>query len=206
MKYEDFSQIKLVPVLRKIPYETSQQLIEALYLGGIGAVEVTMDTENAAAIIKEALHVYEGKMLVGAGTVLSLEDCIAAIEAGAQFIVSPSYNESVVVHCIAHDVVVIPGVFTPSEMQKAYEQGVKIVKLFPASTLGPSFIKNVKGPLTHIQIMATGGISIHNAQDYLQAGALAVGAGSDLLDKTFIANEDWNGLKEIAAKWVKACE
>lgn len=203
--YEQLKEVKLVPVLRQIPYETSGQIIKALFDGGIRAVEVTMDTINAAEIIREARNDYSNQLYVGAGTVLTVEQCEEAISSGAQFIVSPSYNKDVVAQCISKNVPVIPGVMTPTEMQTAYEAGAKMVKIFPATAVGASFIKNVKGPLKHIDIMATGGINLNNAADFLAAGATAVGAGSDLLDKEVIANEDWEKLRDIAVNWIAVC-
>ena len=204
--YEQLKEVKLVPVLRQIPYETSGQIIKALFDGGIRAVEVTMDTINAAEIIREARNDYGKQLYVGAGTVLTIEQCEEAILSGAQFIVSPSYNKDVVAQCISKNVPVIPGVMTPTEMQTAYEAGAQMVKIFPATAVGASFIKNVKGPLKHIDIMATGGINLNNAADFLAAGATAVGAGSDLLDKEAIANEDWEKLRDIAIQWTAICQ
>ena len=204
--YEQLKEVKLVPVLRQIPYETSGQIIKALFDGGIRAVEVTMDTINAAEIIREARNDYGKQLYVGAGTVLTIEQCEEAILSGAQFIVSPSYNKDVVAQCISKNVPVIPGVMTPTEMQTAYEAGAQMVKIFPATAVGASFIKNVKGPLKHIDIMATGGINLNNAADFLAAGATAVGAGSDLLDKEAIANEDWEKLRDIATQWTAICQ
>lgn len=204
--YQDLKQIQLIPVLRKIPFETSEHLIQALVDGGIKAIEVTMDTENAAQIIEQSVARFGDQLLVGAGTVLSVEDCDQAIEAGAQFIVSPSYNQAVVEKTLAQSIPVIPGVFTPSEMYRAYENGAQIVKLFPASAVGPGFVKDVKGPLQHIDIMTTGGITLENAKSYLKAGAITVGAGSDLLNKTHIQNQDWAAITSIAKQWVHLLE
>ena len=171
MLYNELKSAKLIPVLRKIPYETSQSLIEALILGGIKALEITMDTEKATEIIKETRQQFSDQVIVGAGTVLTVEDCRKAVDAGAQFIVSPSLNLDVVEYSLKNGLAVVPGVFTPTEMQTAYMAGAEMIKLFPASALSPGFIKDVKGPLSHIDIMTTGGITLANANSYLEAGA-----------------------------------
>lgn len=203
MTYNKLKSAKLIPVLRKIPYENSQSLIEALVLGGIKAVEITLDTEKAAEIIKETRQNFGDRVIVGAGTVLTLEDCMTALDAGAKFIVSPSLNLDVVKHSLKNGIAVVPGVFTPTEMQTAYSAGAEMIKLFPASALSPGFIKDVKGPLSHIAIMTTGGITLANAKSYLEAGASVVGAGSDLINKELVKNEDWESLQKETERWIE---
>ncbi|RNB82912.1 bifunctional 4-hydroxy-2-oxoglutarate aldolase/2-dehydro-3-deoxy-phosphogluconate aldolase [Brevibacillus panacihumi] len=204
MTIERLKAIPLVPVLRKIPYDKSHDIVQALLDGGIEAVEITMETERAEAIIRESVESYGDRALVGAGTVLDVADCRRAIEAGAQFIVAPVLEEAVVRYAADQGIPVIPGVFTPSEMLRAVNLGAAMIKLFPASVLGPSFIKDVKGPLSHIPIMCTGGITLDTAKAYLDAGANAVGAGSALLRKDLIEAGDWTGLTEEAKCWLAA--
>lgn len=199
--YEVLEDIKLIPVLRKIPFQTSKELITALIRGGIQAVEVTLDTENALTIIAESRSHFGNEVLVGAGTVLSAEDCKNAIDAGAQFIVSPLLNVEAVSYANSQNIPVIPGVMTPSEIYAAYNAGAKMVKIFPASSVGASFIKDVKGPLSDISIIATGGITLETANSYLKAGADAIGAGSDLLNKQLIADGNWLAIEKAAKQW-----
>ncbi|WP_033542537.1 bifunctional 4-hydroxy-2-oxoglutarate aldolase/2-dehydro-3-deoxy-phosphogluconate aldolase [Planococcus sp. CAU13] len=203
MIIEKLKAATIIPVLRKVPYEKSFEIVQALYDGGIRVIEVTMESDRADLIIREALEVFGDKMLIGAGTVLTIEDCDRAIEAGAQFIVSPALDEAVVTRAAELGIPVIPGVFTPSEMLRAHQAGAVMVKLFPSSVLGPAFIKDVKGPLSHIEIMTTGGITIDTAKSYLDAGAIAVGAGSALLRKDLIAESDWTGLAKEVEKWLE---
>lgn len=192
----------IIPVLRKIPYEKSAGIIQALYDGGIRAVEITMDSENAEAMIREALDRFSGKLLVGAGTVLTIADCDRAMDAGAQFLVAPNFNSVVLAYAVEKNVPFIPGVFTPSEMVQADQAGAAMVKLFPASTLGPRFIKDVKGPLGHIDILTTGGITKETVRSYLDAGAVSVGAGSALVRKEYVEREDWAGLSAEVRGWL----
>lgn len=204
MTIERLKKGSLVPVLRKIPYDKSRDIVQALLDGGIQAIEVTMETEKAEAIIRESVASFSDRAWIGAGTVLDVEDCRRAVEAGAQFVVAPVLDEEVVRYAAARGIPVIPGVFTPSEMLRAINLGASMIKLFPASVLGPSFIKDVKGPLAHIPIMCTGGITLKTAKEYLDAGAHAVGAGSALLRKDLITASDWTGLTKEAERWMAA--
>lgn len=206
MVIEQLAAAPIVPILRKVPYEKSASIVKALIDGGVTSIEVTMESEKAAEIIAETIDAYGAQVLVGAGTVLNVEDCQRAIEAGAQFIVTPALDEDVVAYAAEQGVPIIPGVFTPAEMLRAVKLGAEAIKLFPASVLGPAFIKDVKGPLSHIPIMATGGITADTATDYLKAGAVAVGTGSALLKKDLIAANDWDGLKKETEKWLQAVQ
>lgn len=205
MIVERLKQHPIIPVLRKVPYEKSQSIIKALYDGGIRAVEITMESVGAESIIQETLKAFPEDLLVGAGTVLSKGDCQRAIDAGAQFIVSPVLDEAVMQYALEQNVPFIPGVFTPSEMVKAHNGGAAMIKLFPASVLGPAFIKDVQGPLSHIDIMTTGGITMETASTYLDAGAKVVGAGSALVRKDLVESNDWAGLTAETISWVTLC-
>ena len=205
MIVERLKQHPIIPVLRKVPYEKSQSIIKALYDGGIRAVEITMESVGAESIIQETLEAFPEDLLVGAGTVLSNGDCQRAIEAGAQFIVSPVLDETVMQYALEQNVPFIPGVFTPSEMVEAHNGGAAMIKLFPASVLGPAFIKDVQGPLSHIDIMTTGGITMETASTYLDVGAKLVGAGSALVRKDLVASNDWAGLTAETISWVNSC-
>lgn len=206
MVIEQLTAAPIVPILRKVPYEKSAAIVNALIEGGVTSVEVTMESDRAEEIIAETVHAYGNRVLVGAGTVLNVDDCRRAIEAGAQFIVTPALDEEVVTYAVERGVPIIPGVFTPSEMMRAIKLGAEAIKLFPASVVGPAFIKDVKGPLSHIPIMTTGGITLETAADYIGAGAAAVGTGSALLKKELIASSDWEGLKRETKKWLEAVQ
>lgn len=192
----------LVPVLRKIAFEDSISIIDSLVEGGVRFIEITLDTDRALEIIRQAAERVD-EVWVGAGTVLSIDDCKHAIEGGAQFIVSPVLDEGVVNYAVEQGIPVIPGVHTPTEMMKAHQMGATAVKLFPAASLGPGFVKDVRGPLGHIPIMVTGGIDLETARSYIEAGALAIGAGSALLKKDLIDGRKWVGLAKEAKSWVR---
>jgi 2-dehydro-3-deoxyphosphogluconate aldolase/(4S)-4-hydroxy-2-oxoglutarate aldolase len=144
--------------------------------------------------------------IVGAGTVMDAAAARNVIEAGAEFVLAPNLNEDVVDVCNREGVVCIPGVMTPTEAAGAMEAGADMLKMFPASTVGPGHIGALQGPLGDVPIMPTGGVSTDNVADYFDAGAVAVGAGSALVDYDAIADEDWDGVRESAAAFVEAVE
>lgn len=201
---ELFSKVPIIPVLRKIPYDKSEAIIQSLIDGGIKVIEITMDTDNAVEMIRETKLKYGAEILVGAGTVMSQVDCDQAIEAGAEFIVSPHFDVNLTKYAVSLGLLVVPGVFTPSEMVQATQSGAKMVKVFPSSVLGPQFIKDVKGPLSKLSIMCTGGITKETAKSYLQAGAIAIGAGGSLIKSSFIESNDWKSLTAEVTEWLDA--
>ena len=204
MKIEQLTQVPIIPVLRKIPYEKSDYIINALIEGGIRSIEITMDTERATDIIQAARTKYGSDISIGAGTVLTVENAKEAIAAGADFLVAPNFDVAVTKYAQEQNIFFVPGVFTPSEMVSAYQDGASMVKLFPASVVQPQFIKDVKGPLSHIPIMCTGGIDLSTAKSYFEAGADAVGAGSSLVKKKFSEENDWVGLVQETQRWIES--
>ncbi|MCD8511693.1 MAG: bifunctional 4-hydroxy-2-oxoglutarate aldolase/2-dehydro-3-deoxy-phosphogluconate aldolase [Bacillus sp. (in: Bacteria)] len=192
---------KVVAVIRKVDRDKVMSVIEALIEGGITGIEITLDSDDALGAIKEAKEKFAGRAGVGAGTVLSGEQAQAAIDAGADFIFAPTLSKETIEVTKRHGKIAIPGVFTPTEMQQAYEWGADMVKVFPASVVGPQFVKDVKGPLGHIPIVVTGGIGVDNFKDFLNAGAVAVGVGGSLLNKEFIANGQFGKLTELAKEY-----
>ena len=206
MKIEQLTQVPIIPVLRGIPFEKSDYIINALVEGGIRSIEITMDTNRAADIISAARTKYGSDISIGAGTVLTVEKAKEAIAAGAEFLVAPNFDVVVTKFAQDQNIFFVPGVFTPSEMVSAFQAGADIVKLFPASVLQPQFIKDVKGPLSHIPIMCTGGIDLSTVKSYLEAGADVVGAGGSLVKKKFIEENDWVGLQKETKEWLSLCK
>ncbi|SDK03477.1 bifunctional 4-hydroxy-2-oxoglutarate aldolase/2-dehydro-3-deoxy-phosphogluconate aldolase [Sediminibacillus albus] len=196
-------QAKVIPVVRKVPVEDFHAIVTALISGGISAIEVTMDSPSADQLIKEAKDRYGKQAVIGAGTVINMDDFERAVSAGAEFIVSPNFDRAVVTAAKARGLLVIPGVFSPSEMVEAIRLGANMVKVFPAGTLGADFIKNVKGPLSDIPIMCTGGIDLTNAADFFEAGATLVGAGGALINNQYIETKNWGALTAAAEKWMQ---
>jgi len=196
----------VVAVLRGAEPGTVVDTAEALVAGGVTALEVTADTAGATDMIATLSEELGDDALVGAGTVLDSETARAAIAAGAEFVVSPSFDEGVVETCNRYGVLCAPGVMTPTEAVEAYEAGADVVKVFPAKTVGPDHVAALKGPLGHLEIMPTGGVSPDNAGDYIEAGAVCVGAGSALVDRDLVEAGDFDAITERAEAFREVIE
>jgi len=171
---------------------------EALLEGGLSVLEVTMTTPNAVELIAELSEAFAPHALIGVGSVVEAASVQRAADAGAQFVVSPVFDPQVVQAAHDCDRAAIPGAFTPTEIQRAHDHDADLVKVFPASTLGMDFLSAVQGPLPHLDLMPTGGVTLTSAADWLQAGAAAVGIGSALLDRNAIANDNYTLLEQNA--------
>lgn len=196
----------IVAVVRKVRSDRTMQVIESLVAGGVSGIEITVDSEDAFKHIKEAKKQFGHQSVIGAGTVLDGHTAQSAIHAGAEFIFAPTLNKETIQVANRYGKIVIPGVFTPTEMLQAYEWGADVVKVFPANVLGSSFIKGVRGPLGHIPVMPTGGISLDNVAEFIKAGSVALGVGGSLIRKDYIENQDWESLKNLAVSYVKSVQ
>jgi len=199
-------KMKTSGVVGVIRTKSSKKLLKvarAIKEGGVNCVEVAMTTPDALSVIEEVSQQLDD-VLIGAGTVLDAETARAAILAGAEYLVSPTTDPEMIKLCKRYDKVVAPGAFTPTEIMEAWEAGADIVKVFPASRLGPKFISDVKAPLPQVSLMPTGGVSKDNASEFISAGADVLCVGSALLDKEAIANEDYNVLTENARELIEA--
>ncbi len=206
-KAENLGSMKaggVVAVLRADRPDALVEVAQAIGRGGIGAIEITMTTPGALDVIGECANRLGGEFLLGAGTVLDPETARAAILAGAEYIVTPTLNPDVITLCRRYDKIVIPGALTPTEILTAWECGADIVKVFPASAVGPRYFKDVKGPLPQIDLMPTGGVDLENAGDFIRAGACAIAVGGNLVDKAAVAAGDWQVLTDTARKYVDA--
>ena len=187
----------VIAIVRKLYGEPLMQLAEALYAGGVTLMEVTFDQAapdvlpKTAAAIGELAERMKGRMHVGAGTVLTVEQVRVAAEAGAQFIISPNTDPLVIAETKAFGLVSVPGAMTPSEMVTADQAGADFVKVFPSIDLGVRFLKNVMAPLNHIKFIVTGGVTLMNFEEWLRAGAIGAGIGGYLSDKKLIEAGDW---------------
>jgi 2-dehydro-3-deoxyphosphogluconate aldolase/(4S)-4-hydroxy-2-oxoglutarate aldolase len=179
-------------------------LFEALIAGGVRAIEITMTTPNALAAIREAREKLGERALVGVGTVLDADTCRAAIAAGAEFVVTPICRTELVAVAHAAGCPIMLGAYTPTEAQLAHEAGADFVKVFPADTLGPGYIKALRAPLPHLRIVPTGGVDVHNVADFLKAGCAALGVGSSLVSAKILQEADWPELTRRAAAFVNA--
>lgn len=181
---------KIIAVIRKADESNIIPIIKALDKGGVKAVEITAETPNVTKLIENAVKEFGGNVAIGAGTVLDPETARAVIMAGAEFIVSPTLNPETIKVTNRYGVVNISGALTPTEILTAYEHGADMVKVFPADAFGPNYIKNIQGPLPHIPLMVTGGITLDNMNEYISKGSKAVGIGSNLVNVSKLQTED----------------
>ena len=193
----------VVAVIRLKDTNRLLKVIEAVRSGGVKSIEITMTVPGAVDIIRQLLRAVPADVLIGAGTVLDEETAGKVIEAGATFVVGPLLNLGVVMLCVKRGITVMPGCYTPTEILTGWRAGADIIKVFPATSLGPKYFKDLRGPFPDIRLMPTGGVTIDNVGEWIAAGACAVGIGSDLLDKKAIEEEKYEVLTERAARMVQ---
>ncbi|WP_281890598.1 bifunctional 4-hydroxy-2-oxoglutarate aldolase/2-dehydro-3-deoxy-phosphogluconate aldolase [Paenibacillus sp. YYML68] len=191
-------QHKVVAILRNVPPGKLERVLEALVESGVRLAEITLNSPGALEGIASMSKTFEGRLLLGAGTVMNRDQAKQAIEAGAQFLISPHVNEGVIETALEHGVVPMPGAMTPTEIVRAMEAGAPLVKLFPCSSLGPGYVKELLGPLHTCKLIAVGGINESNAADYIRAGAVGVGAGSSLVSAADIQRDDYAAITSRA--------
>ena len=207
---EEIEKNKLIAIIRGVPGEKLLPLAEALYEGGVRLLEVTysangsVSDEDTAASVAELVKHFEGRMLIGSGTVLTREQVRLTKAAGGCFIISPNADREVIAETVALGMVSIPGALTPTEIVDAHKSGADFVKLFPITNLGSSYVKAVKAPLSHIKLLAVGGIDENNMTEYLDAGVCGFGVGSNITDKKMIASGDFEGITALAKKYTNA--
>ncbi|MFU1769085.1 bifunctional 4-hydroxy-2-oxoglutarate aldolase/2-dehydro-3-deoxy-phosphogluconate aldolase [Mammaliicoccus sciuri] len=186
---QTIKETKLIAILRNANPNDILPIVESLYKAGIRAIEVTMNSPKALESIELISNEMKGKVVVGAGTVLDAESARLAILSGATFILSPTVDKNTIRMSKKYGAVSIPGALTPTEILEAYEYGGDIIKVFPTTSLGPEYIKDLQGPLPHIPLLPTGGVSIDNVTDFIEAGAVGVGLGSALVNTKVETNK-----------------
>jgi 2-dehydro-3-deoxyphosphogluconate aldolase/(4S)-4-hydroxy-2-oxoglutarate aldolase len=196
----------IVAVIRLKEPDKLRAVVDALMAGGVRALEVTMTVPGAVGLIDQLAHALPKDFQLGAGTVLDAETARQVILAGAKFIVAPTLSLGTIEMCHRYDVAALPGCFTPTEILSAWEAGADIIKVFPATALGPTFFKDMRGPLPHIKLMPTGGVTVANAGDWIKAGAVAIGVGTALVDTKAIAEGNFAKITELARTIVHAVQ
>ncbi len=187
MKIEDVTrrigEVGIVPVVRAAGVEEARQAVDAILAGGIPVVEITMTVPGAVEVIRSVVRQFAGKVLVGAGTVVTREQALACLDAGAQFLVSPGLSIAMVRAARERNTLAVPGALTPTELMAAVAEGAEVVKIFPCGSVGgPKYLKALRGPFPNVKVIPTGGVNAGNAAEYIAAGAFAIGVGSDLVD------------------------
>jgi 2-dehydro-3-deoxyphosphogluconate aldolase/(4S)-4-hydroxy-2-oxoglutarate aldolase len=194
----------IIAILRSDSSDQLLRVAEALHKGGITTLEVTMTTPNALQVITDLVARFGSELLVGVGTVLDPKTARAAILGGAEFVVTPVTKPEVVRVCARSGKPIASGAFTPTEALFAHETGADFVKIFPADQLGPTYIRDLLAPLPMLQLIPTGGVTAKNAGAFIQAGSVALGAGSTLVSKKAVQNGDWHVLTRTAKAFIRA--
>lgn len=194
----------VVAVIRLKEAGALRAVVDALAAGGVRALEVTMTVPGAIGLIREIAPSLPPDVVLGAGTVLDAETAQAAVEAGARYVVSPVFREEVLRVCHRFDVAALPGCFTPTEILTAWEAGADVVKVFPATALGPGYFRDLRGPFPQLRLMPTGGVSLANAGEWIRAGAVAIGVGTALVDAEAVAARRLDAITERARQFVAA--
>ncbi len=194
----------VVAVLRGVDADRAVETARALARGGVGAVEVTLDATGAVEALAAVRTALDDETLVGAGTVMDAAAASRAVGAGAEFVVAPHVDTTVVETANRYGVAAMPGAMTPTEAVRAAEAGADAVKVFPAATVGPAHLRRLRGPLPQIPLVPTGGVDADSVDEFFAAGATAVGAGSALVDDAAVAAGDWDAVEARAREFVGA--
>lgn len=201
-------EVRIIAIIRGFQPEICLKLAEAYAEGGIKMVEVTFNQKNpaswsdTAAAIKAIRERFAGAVHVGAGTVLTSEQLTMMQDAGGEYMITPNVNVELIRDCVSRGLVAMPGALTPSEAVTAFDAGASFVKIFPAGSLGPGYVKAVMAPLAHIPFLAVGGISPANVGDFMKAGCVGAGVGGNLTNKEWIAAGAWDKIAAVARELI----
>ncbi|MFH1622625.1 MAG: bifunctional 4-hydroxy-2-oxoglutarate aldolase/2-dehydro-3-deoxy-phosphogluconate aldolase [Candidatus Omnitrophota bacterium] len=195
-----FKKTPFLGILRGIKEDALESVLDAVILSGLRSIEITMNTKNAADLIRRAVRTCGKQLMIGAGTVLDLDTLKQAQNAGATFMVSPVLVENLVSYCTKNKIPVFPGALTPQEVYNAWNAGATMVKVFPAKFFGPAYFKELKAPLKDLKLLACGGVSPDNIKEYFLAGADAVAFGASAFRKDWIAKKDFLSMEQYLKK------
>ena len=196
MDVDNFKQLPLLGIMRGIPQNSVVPLTEAVISSGLKTVEITMNTPNAPDLIKQMVKTADSRLIIGAGTVLTLDKLKEAVDCGATFIVSPTIVKEVMEYCVKKDIPVFPGALTPNEIYLAWEMGATMVKIFPAKMFGPAYFKEVNGPFKDIELLACGGVTPKTIKEYFDNGACACAFGASVFSNDLMRDGDYMGIAQ----------
>jgi len=188
--WELFDKMPVIGIIRGLSVDEIDFVLPIYKQAGFTTIEITLNTPEALSVISSLANQYNGELNVGAGTVCTIDDLTDAVNAGANFIVTPIFKAEVVKKCVSMEVPIFPGAFSPTEIYEAWELGASMVKLYPASMVGPAYVSAVLAPLNKVKLMPTGGIHLSNMLAFMKAGATSLGIGSELFDKKIIQKRD----------------
>ncbi len=202
MDVAKFRKQPILGILRGVEADVLEPLLEAIINSGLGTIEIAMNTENAASLIKKCVKFSRGRLAVGAGTVLDVKMLQEALDAGASFIVMPVLVKDVVSLCVKRNIPVFPGAFSPREIYDCWQAGATMVKVFPAGLLGPKYFREIKGPFRDIELLACGGVTAENMAEYFLAGASAIAFGASVFRKEWLEKSDFKSIEEAIKKFL----
>ena len=205
MDIKKFKALPLMGIIRGLPPDRAADFADCVISAGLKTLEVTMNSEGAGGVLKIIKKTSGGKLMLGAGTVLSAGDLNEALDAGAEFIVMPTLVEDVAALCVKRNIPVFPGALTPQEIHRAWLAGASMVKVFPAKFFGPAYFKEIKGPFNDIELLACGGVNAGNIKEFFSSGALATALGGSIFSKDLIASGDFetiaDSIKELISSY-----
>ena len=200
----EIARTRIIAIVRLAHYDRALEVAQALIAGGITTIEFTLTGSGALNAIAQTRAALGDSAVIGAGTVLTVGDVGAVASAGAQFIVTPYMSQMVIESSHAHNIPIICGALTPTEMMQAHEAGADMIKVFPARQIGPQYVRDVLAPLPHLRLVPTGGVTAQNAGAYLQAGSVAVGIGGSLVPEQAVSVSAWEQITHLARECVES--
>ncbi|TBR20138.1 bifunctional 4-hydroxy-2-oxoglutarate aldolase/2-dehydro-3-deoxy-phosphogluconate aldolase [bacterium] len=203
MDLKKFRKKPLMGILRGISPSHVAPLMETVISSGLETIEITMNTQNATQLIRQAVRLSGNRIAIGAGTVLNMQSLKASLKSGATFIVMPVLVRDVVKYCVRNKIPVFPGALTPQEIYNAWEEGAAMVKVFPAKFFGPEYFKEVKAPFNDIELLACGGVTPANTRSYFANGASAIAIGASVFKKEWLAAGDFSNIGKEIKKYLR---
>lgn len=204
MDVSKFKKLPIMGILRDIELDAIESLVETIVSAGLETIEITMNSNNAAELIRKAVNISKQRLIVGAGTVVNMDSLKSALDAGAAFIVMPVFVKEVVEYCVKNKIPVFPGAFTPQEVYNAWSNGAAMVKVFPAKFLGPEYFKEIKGPFKDIELLACAGVTPENMAAYFLNGASAVSFGASVFKKQWLKEKDFVSIGKYIKVYLQA--
>jgi 2-dehydro-3-deoxyphosphogluconate aldolase/(4S)-4-hydroxy-2-oxoglutarate aldolase len=201
--YKIIRQEKIIVIIRGVEKGRIVNVAEAVLAAGVKMMEVTCNTEGVFEMLELLNSKMVNKMIIGAGTVITVDLCKRAIEAGAKFIIAPDINPDVIDYCVKHDVAILPGAATATEVLTAKRHGAKMVKIFPAAAIGINYIKQLRGPIDDVDFVAVGGVRPEAITDFFAAGCIAIAIGESAVRKEFVEKENWVAITNAVKRYVQ---
>ncbi|MDD5432676.1 MAG: bifunctional 4-hydroxy-2-oxoglutarate aldolase/2-dehydro-3-deoxy-phosphogluconate aldolase [Candidatus Omnitrophica bacterium] len=203
MNVAEFKKQPVLGIVRGVEPGEIEPLIETVIASGLKTLEITMNTKGAAQLIKTAKQKAQGKLVLGAGTVLDMDSLKSALDAGATFIVMPCLVKEVVVYCVKNKIPVFPGALTPPEIYAAWKEGATMVKVFPAKFFGPEYFREIKAPFNDIELLACSGVTPQNMKDYFACGASAISFGASVFKKEWLQAKDFSSISSAIKSYLQ---